>query len=110
MTRLPLAAALALLPLGALAQDGPRLSFSLGAGVSAVPEYFGSDEVEAGPSVALGDVHLSFGPVAFGDPDPTDGNVDGSASSAEHPAASATTSAETAAAVLVPLGRQVAGG
>jgi outer membrane scaffolding protein for murein synthesis (MipA/OmpV family) len=66
-----LLAALAL-PLAAQAQDGPRLTFTLGAGASAVPEYFGSDEVEAGPSFSADVGFLRFGPISLGDEDLTD--------------------------------------
>lgn len=59
-------AALALLPLAAAAQEGPRLAFTLGAGVSAVPGYFGSDEVEAGPAFAFDLDAVRLGPLSFG--------------------------------------------
>ncbi len=67
-----LAAAALTLPAAAQAQDGPRLTFTLGAGASAVPDYFGSDEVEAGPSFSADVGFLRFGRVALGDEDPTD--------------------------------------
>lgn len=56
----------------AAAQEGPRLAFRLGAGVSAVPSFFGSDERETGPAVSLSQVYLRFGALDLGDDDPTD--------------------------------------
>jgi outer membrane scaffolding protein for murein synthesis (MipA/OmpV family) len=73
MTRATLLALLAAAVPGlAAAQDGSRLSFRLGAGISSVPEYFGSNESEVGPSFSVNEGFLSFGRFAFGDADPTD--------------------------------------
>ena len=71
MIRLAVASALALAPLTATAQsaDGPGLAFTLGAGVEAVPDYFGSDEVTAGPGFSFDLVYLSVGPFSFGSRD-----------------------------------------
>lgn len=65
------ALALVLLPLGpaAQAQGAPGLAFTLGAGVEAVPGYFGSDEAEPGVALEFDLGYLSVGPLSFGDPD-----------------------------------------
>jgi outer membrane protein len=60
-----------LLPLPAFAQSldasgGPRLAFTLGAGVSAVPGYFGSDEAAPGFDLDVSSPYLSLGPLSFG--------------------------------------------
>lgn len=60
----------ALLPAAAAAQDDPGLSFTLGAGVSTVPSFFGSDENEVGPDLAFDLGYLSVGPLSFGSRDP----------------------------------------
>lgn len=63
------AALAVLVPLQAAAQTderGPALAFSLGAGVSSVPGYFGSDEVETGPEVAFDFGGVRLGPIGFG--------------------------------------------
>lgn len=65
----PLALALAGLPLPALAQEGARLAFTLGAGVEAVPSYLGSDEITVGPGLDFDLGYVSLGPLRFGDPD-----------------------------------------
>lgn len=71
MSRLAAAVALALVPFGAAAQsvDGPGLAFTLGAGVEALPDYFGSDEVTAGPGFSFDLGYLSLGPLTFGSRD-----------------------------------------
>lgn len=64
-----------LVPLQAAAQSGdrgPALAFSLGAGVSSVPSYFGSDEVVAGPEVAFDFGGVRLGPIGFGGAGPED--------------------------------------
>jgi outer membrane scaffolding protein for murein synthesis (MipA/OmpV family) len=67
MLRPALAAAAALLPLQALAQDGGnRFAFDLRAGVEARPGYFGSDEVAVGPDLGFSLRGLSLGPLSFG--------------------------------------------
>jgi outer membrane scaffolding protein for murein synthesis (MipA/OmpV family) len=66
----PALAALALLPAAALAQEGPRFAFTLGAGIEAKPGYFGSDEVAVGPDFGFSFGYLSLGPLSFGNPDP----------------------------------------
>lgn len=71
MFRLAATTALAFVPLAASAQsaDGPGLAFTLGAGVEAVPDYFGSDEVTAGPGFSFDLGYLSVGPLSFGSRD-----------------------------------------
>lgn len=71
MIRLAPAAALALLPLGASAQTegGPGLAFTLGLGIESVPDYFGSDEVTAGPAFSFDLGYLGLGPLSFGSRD-----------------------------------------
>ncbi|MBP1805784.1 MipA/OmpV family protein [Rubellimicrobium aerolatum] len=70
----PAVALLALLPLPALAQTpdatGPRLAFTLGAGIAATPGYFGSDEAEPGPDFTFSAGFLRFGSRSFGREDP----------------------------------------
>lgn len=65
-----LIAAMTCLPGMALAQSGPSLSFSAGIGGNYQPEYFGSDDYEAGATGGLGFGHLKIGRLEFGDPDP----------------------------------------
>lgn len=71
MIRLAAATALALAPLAASAQtaDGPGLAFTLGAGVEAVPDYFGSDVVTAGPGFSFDLGYVSLGGFSFGSRD-----------------------------------------
>src|SRR3712207_5273249 len=66
---------LLLCPLPALAQfaepsGGPRLAFTLGVGVAAVPDYFGSDEAAPGLDLSLRAPFLSFGGLQVGSEDP----------------------------------------
>ena len=85
-----LAAALALAPLAATAQTadapaeyafgdpvastqgrgGPAVGFTLNAGVSYAPEYFGADDGEARPAFGGELNYLRLGGFTFGDPDP----------------------------------------
>ena len=68
-------ASLALLsPLAAAAQatePAPDLIFTLGAGVSATPEYFGSEDYEVGPDFSLGFGYVNLAGRGIGNPDPT---------------------------------------
>ena len=65
-------------PLGAGASDGPAprptggqaLSFTLRAGVSAQPEFPGSDEIIVGPDLGFSFGALEIGRFGIGDPDP----------------------------------------
>jgi outer membrane scaffolding protein for murein synthesis (MipA/OmpV family) len=66
----PALAALVLFPAAALAQEGPRFAFTLGAGIEARPGYFGSDEIEVGPDLGFSFGYLSLGGLSFGVPDP----------------------------------------
>ena len=50
--------------------DRPALSFTLQAGVSAIPEFPGSDELIVGPDIGFRFGSLQFGRFGFGDPDP----------------------------------------
>ncbi|KRS14724.1 hypothetical protein XM53_03240 [Roseovarius atlanticus] len=65
-----LIAAVTVLPGMALAQSGPSLSFSAGIGGIYQPEYFGSDDYEAGVTGGFKFGHLKIGRLEFGDPDP----------------------------------------
>ncbi len=64
-----LAAMLALVPAAAMAQDGPRLAFTLRGGVEARPGYFGSDELSVGPDLRFSLGYVSLGSLSFGDPE-----------------------------------------
>ncbi|MBY5989366.1 MipA/OmpV family protein [Roseovarius atlanticus] len=59
-----------LLPGTALAQSGPSLSFAAGIGGNYQPEYFGSDDYDAGVTGGFKFGHLRIGRLEFGDPDP----------------------------------------
>lgn len=72
MIRATLALLVAALPAPAFAQDGPRLAFTVGAGAAVVPEYFGSDQTDVGPSFSFDAGFVSLGGLSFGDEDPTD--------------------------------------
>ena len=50
----------------------PDLIFTLGAGLSASPDYFGSDDHEVGPAFSLGLGYLNLAGRGVGNPDPTD--------------------------------------
>lgn len=50
----------------------PDLIFTLGAGLSAEPEYFGSGDYEVGPALSLGFGYLNLAGRGFGNPDATD--------------------------------------
>lgn len=71
MIRLATAAALALAPIAASAQsaDGPGLAFTLGVGVEAVPDYFGSDERTVGPGFSFDLGYVGLGSFSFGSRD-----------------------------------------
>lgn len=58
------------LPGSALAQSGPSLSFAAGIGGNYQPEYFGSDDYDAGVTGGFKFGHLRIGRLEFGDPDP----------------------------------------
>lgn len=68
--RIVVAALATLLPLQALAQGTPGdrvgLAFSFGGGLNSRPSYFGSDSVEAGPSLSFDVDALRLGPISFG--------------------------------------------
>ncbi len=67
MIRLATAAAFALAPLAASAQDtGAGLAFTLGLGVESVPEYFGSGDQAPGLAFSFDLGYLGLGPVRFG--------------------------------------------
>lgn len=82
-----IALALAVLPVAAVAQDytlpapvqtapygaadTPDLVFTLEAGLSSKPEYFGSGDYEIGPSFGLGFGYVNLAGRGFGSPDPT---------------------------------------
>lgn len=62
-----LSAVLALVPATAMAGDGvPDLHLTLGAGVAATPEYFGSDEYSLGPTGSLRIGYARLGGLTFG--------------------------------------------
>lgn len=65
-----LIAAMTCVPGMTLAQSGPSLSFSAGVGGISQPEYFGSDDYEAGVTGGFRFGHLKIGRLEFGDPDP----------------------------------------
>lgn len=54
------------------APAAPDLIFTLGAGLSTSPDYFGSDEHEVGPAFSLGFGYLNLAGRGFGNPDATD--------------------------------------
>lgn len=54
------------------AAPAPDVIFTLGAGLSASPEYFGSDEHEVGPAFSLGFGYLNLAGRGIGSPDATD--------------------------------------
>lgn len=67
----PLAGALTGAPVLEHRQSGRNvLSFTLGAGGSVAPGYFGSDTYEVGPAGRLNDIYLRWGRVELGNPDP----------------------------------------
>jgi outer membrane scaffolding protein for murein synthesis (MipA/OmpV family) len=67
MIRLATAAALALVPLAAAAQDtGAGLAFTLGVGVESVPEYLGSDDQAPRVAFSFDLGYVGLGPVRFG--------------------------------------------
>ncbi|MBM2577374.1 MipA/OmpV family protein [Jannaschia sp. Os4] len=70
MIRLLATAAALAIAAPAAAQEGPALSFTLKGGVTAAPEYFGADDVEAGPLLGFSLQAARLGPLEFGNPDP----------------------------------------
>ena len=68
MLRLPIAILAASLPMTAFAGDGvPDLRFTIGAGVAASPEYYGSDDYKVGPTGSFTLGFADLGPLRFGD-------------------------------------------
>jgi len=49
---------------------GNALRFTIGAGISGSPGYFGADEMEVGPTGTFRFEYLRFGSLEFGNPDP----------------------------------------